>query len=38
MWKWMRVSEVVHDKLTDLGRKGESFDDILRRVLYISKR
>lgn len=31
--KWIRVSEEVHERLKELGRKGESFDEILRRML-----
>jgi|GEM_PF-1685679 len=32
-WKYIRITEEVHDKLTGLGKKGESYDQILRRVL-----
>lgn len=37
MWKWIRVSEEVHRKLVQLGRKNESFDALLDRLLPESK-
>ena len=33
MYKWLRITDEVHRDLTNLGRKGETFDTILRRVL-----
>ena len=33
MWKWIRVSEKVHRRLLELGRKDETFDALLDRIL-----
>ena len=32
-FKWIRVTEETYRKLVDLGRKGESFDIIIGRLL-----
>ena len=32
-FKWIRVTEQTHRKLADLGRKGESFEVIISRLL-----
>jgi hypothetical protein len=31
----IRISKDTHDKLTQLGKFGETYDDILRRVLSV---
>jgi len=33
MWKWIRISEKVHRRLLQLGRKHETFDAVLERIL-----
>lgn len=33
--KWIRVTEEVHSALTKNGAKGETFDQILRRLLRL---
>jgi len=33
MKKVILVSEVTHKKLVELGRKGETFDEIVKRLL-----
>jgi len=33
--KWIRVSDEVHNTLAKNGAKGETFDDILRRLLKL---
>jgi predicted CopG family antitoxin len=30
----IRISREVYERLCELGRKGETFDGILRRILY----
>jgi len=37
MDKLIRVSEETHRKLTDLGKKGETYDEIVVRLLKPSK-
>ena len=32
MWKWVRLSEEVHEQLANSGRKGETFNDIIKRL------
>jgi predicted CopG family antitoxin len=32
VWKWIRVSENVHEQLANSGRKGETFSDIIKRL------
>ncbi len=31
--KTLKIKEETHSRLAELGRKGESFDDILKRIL-----
>jgi len=31
--KFIRVSQKTHQKLTDMGKKGETYDQIINRVL-----
>ena len=33
----IRISKNTHDKLTQLGKFGESYDDILSRVLCVKE-
>jgi len=35
--KYIKVSEETHQALTDLGRKGESYDAIIRRLIEKAK-
>lgn len=35
--KTMKIKEETHRRLKELGRKGESFDDILRRLLEFAE-
>lgn len=37
MYKWIRVSSEVHNHLVEHGRKNESFDKILRRLLRLNR-
>jgi len=33
MKKTLKINEETHKKLCDLGNKGESFDDIIKRLI-----
>ncbi|WP_455279609.1 DUF7557 family protein [[Eubacterium] cellulosolvens] len=33
----IQVSKDVRDKLKDLGKKGETYDEILKKILRLSK-
>ena len=33
MTKWIKVSDEIHTELLNLGKKGETFDAVLRRLL-----
>ncbi len=33
MWKWIRISVKIHERLLKVGRKGESFDSLLDRLI-----
>ena len=33
MWKWIRISRKIHERLLKVGRKGESFDSLLDRLV-----
>ncbi len=33
MLKTLKIKEETHKRLTDLGKKGESFDDLINRII-----
>ena len=33
MLKTLKIKEKTHKRLTDLGKKGETFDDVINRII-----
>ena len=36
-WKFLRIKKELHDELTNLGSKSESYNDIVQRILEFYK-
>ncbi|MGE5634419.1 MAG: hypothetical protein ACM3VV_04255 [Deltaproteobacteria bacterium] len=37
MFKTIRIREETHEAIDNFGKRGETFDDILRRLLQIAR-